>query len=52
MQAKHRPLTSPVIAAATADDTPSRYWGLVLLAACTASWVAIFAVAKLVLALI
>jgi len=36
---------------AAADDTPNRYWGLAIIAACAASWAVIIGAAKLMLAL-
>ncbi len=52
MRAKLR-LSSPAgHAAAAAADRPSRYWGFALIAVCAASWLAVFAGAKLIAALV
>lgn len=47
MQAQRRPHPSRAAFALAGDDSPSRYWGLALVAGCAASWAAIFAAAKL-----
>jgi hypothetical protein len=52
MQAKRRTYQTPAASTVAADDSPNRYWGLAVVAACAASWAAIFAAAKLVLAFI
>jgi hypothetical protein len=52
MQAKRRVYATPVTAATVANDAPSKYWGLVLVAACMSGWVAVIAAAKPFIALI
>jgi hypothetical protein len=48
MQAKRRSYHAPAADSFVADDGPARYWGIAVIAACTASWAAIFAAAKLI----
>ena len=50
MQTRAQVLPEFVEAAPVSGPLP--YWGLALLVACTASWLGVFAVAKLFLALI
>jgi hypothetical protein len=56
MQAKRRSYYAPTSDAAVAEaalaEGPSRYWGIAVIAVCTASWAAIFGAAKLLIALI
>ena len=52
MQAKRRSYYTPAPESAVVEDVPSRYWGIAVIAACTASWAAIFAAAKLLIAII
>ena len=54
MQAKrrYRHDEAPAARSVVVEDSPSRYWGIAVIAACAASWVAIFGVAKLLLALV
>jgi hypothetical protein len=52
MQAKRRSYHAPAADAVVVEDGPSRYWGIVVIAACTASWAAIYAGAKLLIAFI
>jgi hypothetical protein len=52
MQAKRRSYHAPAAPAAAIAESPSRYWGIAVIAACAASWAVIFGAAKLLLAVI
>lgn len=52
MQAKRRTYHAAAVHSVAVDDSPIRYWGIAVVAACAASWAAIFAAAKLLLAFI
>ena len=49
---KRRLSAAPSVRAVAIADTPSRHWGLVLVAGCATGWVVILGAAKLLLALI
>ena len=52
MQTKRRSYYAPDPESVVAEDVRSRYWGIAVIAACMASWAAIFAAAKLLIAFI
>jgi hypothetical protein len=52
MQARRRSFHPSAAQAVAVEESPSRYWGIALIAACAASWAVIFGAAKLLLAVI
>ncbi|HEV8014138.1 MAG TPA: hypothetical protein VGP48_01330 [Stellaceae bacterium] len=52
MQAKRRSYHAPAARAVAVEALPSRFWGVAMVAACAASWAAVFGAAKLLFAVL